>query len=93
MPSLEEEKYKIGVNIDSILLLMMKKLDYGDVKFVTYPYRVTEDMLLKFKDFVSLVDFIILDKEEDVDFPIILCRIFLLTSRTYIYLETCEFML
>lgn len=47
--------------------------------------EVIDEVLVKVKDLVFLVGFIILDIEEDVDFPFILGRPYLYTSRALWY--------
>lgn len=48
---------------------------------------VVKDVLIKVKDFVFPVDFVIIDIEEDVYFPLILGHLFLSTSRALINME------
>ncbi|MCI90778.1 hypothetical protein A2U01_0112072, partial [Trifolium medium] len=48
---------------------------------VLRPSGIIKDVLVKIKDLVFPVDFVIIDIEEDADVPIILGRPFLATSR------------
>jgi len=45
------------------------------------PYGVVEDVLVKVQHFTFLVDFVIMDIEEDMEVSLILGRPFMLTSR------------
>ena len=49
-----------------------------------HPRGVLKDVLVKVDNFIFPVDFIVLDKEEDKEIPIILGRPFLVTSRAMI---------
>ena len=71
---------------------MMRKLNYGGPKttkmmltladrFVTYPYGVLEDVLVKVDDLLFPADFVILDISEDAETPLLLGRPFLATGR------------
>ncbi|XP_010248013.1 PREDICTED: uncharacterized protein LOC104590935 [Nelumbo nucifera] len=51
---------------------------------IKYPRGVVENVLIKVDKFIFLVDFIILDMEEDYDMPLILGRLFLATGRALI---------
>ena len=48
------------------------------------PYEVVEDVLMRVDKFVFLVDFVILDYEQDMHYPLILGRPFLNTGRALI---------
>jgi len=39
---------------------------------ITRPYGVIEDVLVSVKHLIFPVDFVVMDKEEDVDIPLIL---------------------
>lgn len=41
-------------------------------KSIRYPKEILKDVLVKVKDLVFPVDFVILDMEEDIDFSLIL---------------------
>lgn len=51
---------------------------------IKHPGGVVEDVLIKVDKFIFLVDFIVLDMEEDQEIPLILGRPFLATGRTLI---------
>ncbi|KAA3465702.1 Integrase, catalytic core [Gossypium australe] len=87
----------LGVSINLMPLLIYGKLRLGELKntHITLhlddrssirPKRVLEDVLVKVHNFIILVDFIILDFEEDCEIPILLGRPFLATSRSIINL-------
>ena len=46
----------------------------------TYPKGILEDVLVKVGKFIFLVDFIVIDIEEDKQIPLLLGRPFLATS-------------
>ena len=56
-------------------------------KSITYPRGIIEDVLVKIDKFIFLVDFIVLDMEEDYDVPFILGRSFLSTRRDMIHVQ------
>ncbi|KAL2526837.1 Uncharacterized protein Adt_11891 [Abeliophyllum distichum] len=60
---------------------------------IKYPRGVVEDVLIKVDKFFFLVDFIVLDIEEDRNMPVILRRPFLATSRALIDVEKGELIL
>ena len=51
---------------------------------LTYPRGMVEDVLLKVDKFIFLVEFIILDMEEDKEIPIMLRRPFLAMGKALI---------
>lgn len=51
---------------------------------VKYPRGIIEDVLVKVEKFIFLVDFVVLDMEEDVDTTLILGRQFLATEKALI---------
>ncbi|GJW88837.1 reverse transcriptase domain-containing protein [Tanacetum coccineum] len=55
---------------------------------IKYPRRIMENLLVKVDRFVFLVDFAILDMDEDRKVPLILDRPFLSTSRYLV--DVCE---
>ena len=57
---------------------------------MTSPKGIIEDVLIKVGNFIFLVDFVILDMEEDEKVPVILGRHFLATSRALIDVESGE---
>ncbi|KAL0303409.1 UNVERIFIED_CONTAM: hypothetical protein Sradi_6209000 [Sesamum radiatum] len=54
---------------------------------IKYPGGIVEDVLAKVEKIIILVDFIVLDFEEDVNMPLILGRPFLATSRALIDMQ------
>jgi len=46
-------------------------------RFITWPYGVIEDALVKVKHLIFPDDFVVIDIEEDVDIPLILGRPFM----------------
>ncbi|XP_023767337.1 uncharacterized protein LOC111915929 [Lactuca sativa] len=80
-----------GVSVNLMPYLFFKKLDLPKRrpvrmvihlanKTMTFPRGICEELLVKVDKFVFLVDFIILDMEEDEQIPIILGRPFLSTA-------------
>ena len=47
---------------------------------ITCPYGVIEDVLVRVKHFIFLIDFVVMDICEDIDIPVILGRPFMLTA-------------
>jgi len=48
---------------------------------VHYPTGITENILVKIRNFFILVDFVVLDMQEDMKTPLILGRPFLYTTK------------
>ena len=91
----------LRANINLMSLLVFQKLGLEEVKpstiyvqlvdrSLTYPRGVVEDVLVKVDKFIFLVDFVVLDMEEDHDVPLILERSFLATSRALIDVRSDE---
>ncbi|KAI3462370.1 hypothetical protein Pfo_019033 [Paulownia fortunei] len=74
----------LGASINLMPLSIFRKLGLGEPRLTTYPMGVIEDVLVKVDKFIFLVDFIVLDMEEDQEISIILGRPFLATGRTFI---------
>ena len=85
----------LGVSINLMPLSVFKKLGLGEAKptivsskladrSIKYSKGIIKDVPVKVDKFIFPADFIILDKEEDQDIPIILGRPFLATGRTLI---------
>ena len=85
----------LGASINLMPLSVFRKLGLGDVKptsvslqladrSVTYPKGIVEDVLVKVDKFIFLVDFIVLDMEEDREVPLILGRPFLAIGKALI---------
>ncbi|KAG8486279.1 hypothetical protein CXB51_019676 [Gossypium anomalum] len=64
--------------------------DLGANKAIKFPRGIIEDVLVKINKFIFLVDFVVLDIEEDSITPLILGRPFLATVRTIIDVGTGE---
>ncbi|XP_062113975.1 uncharacterized protein LOC133824984 [Humulus lupulus] len=91
----------LGASINLMSLLVFKKLGLGEVKpttitlqFVdrsfTYPRGVIEVVVLKVDKFVFLVDFVVLDMEEDHEIPLILGHYFLAIGGALIDVQACH---
>ena len=85
----------LGASINLMLLSVFRKLELVVVKpttislqmadhSLTFPRGVIEDVLVKVDKFIFLVDFLVLDMEEDREIPLILGRSFLATGRALI---------
>ncbi|KAL5785369.1 hypothetical protein ACOSQ2_007761 [Xanthoceras sorbifolium] len=81
----------LGASINLMPFSVFKKLGLGEVKStnvadrsVKYPHGIVEDVLVKVDKLYFLVDFVVLEMEEDVEIPLILGRPFLATSRALI---------
>ncbi|KAJ9536445.1 hypothetical protein OSB04_un000380 [Centaurea solstitialis] len=81
----------LGASINLMPLSIFRKLGLGEVqptnvilqladRSIKYPYGVIEDVLVKVDKFYFLVDFVILDMDEDKEIPLILGRPFLATE-------------
>ena len=55
------------------------KLQLAD-HFITRPYDIVEDVLVRVKHFTFPADFIVMDIEEDTEIPLIMGRPFMLTA-------------
>ncbi|XP_050897287.1 uncharacterized protein LOC127104123 [Lathyrus oleraceus] len=88
----------MGASVSLMPLSIYKKFGMRDVQdtrmtlqftdhSVKKPYGIVEDVLVKIDKFVFLVDFIILEIQEDEEIPIILGRPFLETGRCLINIE------
>jgi len=85
----------LGESINLIPLEMLKKIGNLEIKptkmilqladrVTKYPYGVVEDVLVKVDKFIFLVDFVVMDIEEDEEVPLILGRPFMKTARIII---------
>ncbi|MCI59177.1 hypothetical protein A2U01_0080432, partial [Trifolium medium] len=79
MPLHFARKWEIGA-IDKTHTMKIVLADQS----VLHPSGIIKDALVKIKDLVFPVDFMIIDIEKDVDVPIILGRPFSATSRAVI---------
>ena len=87
----------LGANINLMPFSVAKNLNLGvhisHFKWrisMTFPKGIIEDVLVKVDKFIFLVDFVVLDMEEDEKVPHILRRPFLATSRALIDVESGE---
>ncbi|XP_047158324.1 uncharacterized protein LOC124828970, partial [Vigna umbellata] len=96
--SVGRELIDLGASINLMSLSMFKKIEGLELKptqmtlqltnrSLKYPYGVAEDVLVKVDKFLFLVDFVIMEMEEDVNVPLILRRPFMKTSRVLIDVE------
>ena len=82
----------LGASINLVPLSMLKKIEELEIKptrmmadrSIKYPHGVVEDVLVKVDKFLFLVDFVIMEMEEDVEVPLILGRPFMKTARVLI---------
>ena len=85
----------LGASINLMPFSIFRRLGLGEIqptamtlqladRSLTYPKGVIEDVLVKVDKFVFLVDFVVLDMEEDEQTLIILERPFLATGRAII---------
>ncbi|XP_073133694.1 uncharacterized protein [Henckelia pumila] len=57
---------------------------------IKYPRGIIEDVLVKVDKFIFLIDFVVIDMEEDLDMPLILGRPFLATGKSLIDVQKGE---
>ena len=85
----------LGASINLMPLSIFRRLGLGEAKPTTvtlqladrslkHPRGIIEDVLVKVDKFIFVVDFIVLEMEEDKEIPIILGRPFLATGRDLI---------
>ncbi|KAJ9162843.1 hypothetical protein P3X46_022585 [Hevea brasiliensis] len=81
----------LGASVSLMPLSICQKLEIGELKPTTislqladrsvkYPVGILENIPIKVGKFFILVDFVVLEMEEDVEIPIILGRPFLATA-------------
>lgn len=91
----------LGERINLMSLSLMRRLCYRDPKsnhitltladrFVTYPFIILEDMIVKVHNLAFITDFVILDILEDAETLLILWRLFMATGRGLIDVELGE---
>ncbi|XP_021687743.2 uncharacterized protein LOC110670108 [Hevea brasiliensis] len=89
--NIDKALYDLGASVSLMPLSIYKKLDVGELKPTTislqlanrsvkYPVGILENIPIKVGKFFILVDFVVLEMEEDVQIPIILGRPFLATA-------------
>ena len=85
----------VGASINLMPLSIVKKLNLGELTPTTfslqmvyrsmkYAHGIIEDVLVKFDKFISSIDFVVLEMEEDMQVSIILGRLFLTTGQALI---------
>ncbi|XP_062113701.1 uncharacterized protein LOC133824741 [Humulus lupulus] len=85
----------LGASINLMSLSIFRKLNLGDFtpttislqlayRSLTYPRGIIEDVLVKIDRFIFLVDFVVLNMEEDHEILIILGKPFLATAKALI---------
>ena len=85
----------LGASINLMSLSLLRELNIGEVintnmklqlvdHSIKKPYGVVENVLVRVDKFVFLLDFVILDYEQDKHCPLILGRPFLNTSKAVI---------
>ena len=78
-----------------IPLSMLKKIGDAEVRptrmtlqladrSIKYPYGIVEDVIVKVDKFLFLIDFVVMDMEEDAEVPLILGRSFMKTVKVII---------
>ena len=91
----------LGASINLMPMPIFKKLNLGEAhpttvtlqlayRSLTHPSGIIEDVLVKVNKFIFLIYFIILDIEEDKEFPIIMGRPFLVTRKAMIDVQKGE---
>ena len=91
----------LGGSINLISLSVVNKLNLGEPtsttlslqivdRFLACPQGRIEDLLVKVEKFIFLVDFVILDMEEDKEAPLILSRPILVTRQALIDVKNGE---
>ncbi|XP_062116927.1 uncharacterized protein LOC133830858 [Humulus lupulus] len=92
---IEKALCDLGASINLMPLSIFQKLNLGEVTpttiflqladhSLTYPRGIIKDVLVKIDRFIFLVDFVVLDMEEDQEISIILGRLFLVTGKALI---------
>ena len=92
---------ELGAIINLMPLFMAKKLNLGEPtpttlslhianRSLTYLQGIIEHVLVKVDKFISQVDFVVIDIEEDKKAPLVLGRPFLATKRALIDVENGE---
>ena len=89
--SFDENLCDLEASINLTSFFIFEKLGLGESKPTTitlqladrsikYPWGIVEDVLVKVNKFIFLIDFIVLDMEEDYEVHLILGRSFLATG-------------
>ncbi|XP_015955218.1 uncharacterized protein LOC107479608 [Arachis duranensis] len=102
--SIEKPLCDLGASINLMSLAMMKRIRIEEAKptrmalqladrTFKFSHGVVEDLLVKVEEFIFLVDFVVLDMEEEANTLIILGRPFLATSGAIIDVQKEELVL
>lgn len=94
----------LGAGINLMPYLFFKKFNLLELKptrmaihmsnrFITYPQGIMEDLLVKFGEFVFLVDFVVLNMKKDEEVPVILGRPFLSIVRSLVDIHDSKYTL
>ena len=90
-----------GASINLMPLSVVKRLNLGELtpttmtlkmadRTLAHPEGILEDVLIKVGKFIFLVDFVVIDIEEDKQVPLLLGRPFLATGATLIDVKKGE---
>ena len=93
--------YDSGASINLMQLSIVKRLSFGELTPVTMnlqmtdrtlaqPEGILEDVLIKVGNFIFLVDFVVIDIEEDKQVSLLLDRPFLATRTALLYVKKEE---
>ncbi|XP_057719974.1 uncharacterized protein LOC130934411 [Arachis stenosperma] len=102
--NIEKALCNLGVSINLMSLVMMKKMRIEEAKptrialelaerTFKFPHGVVEDLLVKVGELIFPADFVVLDMEEEPNTSIILGRPFLATARVIIDVQKGELVL
>jgi len=91
----ENALYDLGASVSVMPKKVFDKLNYSTLtptsmclqladQSVRYPAGITKNILVKIRNFFVLVDFVVLDMQEDMKTPLILGRPFLSTTNAHI---------
>ena len=91
----------LGASINLMPYSVAKKMNLGEItpialslqmdnRSMVSPKGIIEDVLIKVDKFIFLVDFVVLDMDEDEKVPLIIGRPFLATNRALIDVESGE---
>ena len=90
-----------GANINLMPLSVVKRLSFGELtpinmtlqmadRTMAQPEGVLEDVLIKVGKFIFLMDFVVMDMEEDTQVPLLLGKPFLATGTSLIDVKNGE---
>ncbi|XP_057755799.1 uncharacterized protein LOC130974981 [Arachis stenosperma] len=101
---IEKALCDLGASINLMSLAMMKRMRIEEAKptrmalqladkTFEFPHGVVENLLVKVREFIFLIDFVVLDMEEEANTIIILGRPFLATTGAIIDVQKGELVL